>query len=92
MELHCVNLALLLPDLHPAVEGTSSEGRTDAIAQRDSEESLGYQDMLARAPVKAPLLAQARGWVGVAVCRLAGHHSVSARRVIPAVTNGTVTR
>ncbi len=92
MELHCVNLALLLPDLHPALEGMSSEGRTNAIAQRGSDECLGYQDMQRRAPARPSLLAQARGWLIAATCWLACHHPVSARRVIPAVTNGTVTR
>ena len=92
MELHCVNLALLLPDLHPAVEGMSSDGGTDAIAQRAVDEVLGCQDTLGRAPVRPSLLAQARGWLIAATCWLACHRSVSARRVISAVTNGTVTR
>ena len=92
MELHCMNLGLLLPGLLPVEVGIPREGRNDASMQRAFDEVFGCQDTLARIPAKPSLLTRVVAEF-VAIARwLAPHQPGSARRVIPPVTTSTITR
>ena len=89
MELHCINLGLLLPGLLPLEVGMTREGRNDASVQRAFDTVLGCQDILARIPAKPSLLSRVvAGFVAIARW-LAPYQPGSARRVIPPVETST---
>ena len=89
MELHCINLGLILPGLLPLEVEMPGEGGNDASGQRAFDTDLGYQDLLARVPAKPSLLSRVvAGFVAIARW-LAPHQPGSARRVIPPVTTST---
>jgi hypothetical protein len=55
MELHCINLGLLLPGLLPTQAGISNDRRTDSTAQRAFDETHAGQDVPERDPVTLSL-------------------------------------